>query len=275
MTQPKGDLQLAIGYWIVSHKQSLKRWLILMLMFFIAGSWLWTSAFFLVFFRQRAVDDTILGQTATRIGRLATAVNPPQDLTLSPATFLTRDRQHIDLVARVTNPNSAWGAVRMVYHWLVGGVSTLPEETFINPGVTRPVISLNVGFDQRPAEADLIIDRVEWARVGRASLPPAEFVTETSTLTPTTITIGGQPVVTVSLQATITNRSVYNFFRVLVPVLVLADDRIVAADLLTFERWPTLTSRTVVSNWSYAVNGATAAEIAPQVSQFAADNIYR
>jgi hypothetical protein len=275
MARPQGDLQLAIGYWIVSHKSTLKKWWAITLMSFIGISFIWSVAFFTFFFRGQTTTDDLVAQAAGRLGRLTLGVNTPLELIPGSTTVLVRDRQHVDVVARVENPNADWGAVTVTFHWQLGDQSSSPETAFINPKSTRPLISLNISVTTLPTSADLVIDDVEWTRVGSASLPPAIFVTDSMTVTPTVITVGGQSVDSVSLKAKVTNHSVYNYFRVAVPVLVMAGDRIVAVDSLNYERWPTLTIRDVAASWSYAVSGATTAEILPQVSQFAADNIYR
>src|SRR6185503_21003261 len=104
MPRAQGDFQLALGYWIVSHKSTLKKWWALTLMGFMSASFLWAVLFFTLFFRGQAADDAMVAQAANRLGRLTVGVQRPQDLVPATATILTRDRPHVDVVARVNNP---------------------------------------------------------------------------------------------------------------------------------------------------------------------------
>lgn len=275
MPQAKGDLQLAIGYWIVSHKPTLKKWWAITLLAFLGFSLIWMVVFVSLFFTNQAHDDTLVFQAASRLGRFAAGVHAPQDLSVGAVTLLTRDRQHVDAVAWLENPNTDWGAVKVQYHWQIDGQNTNQETIFINPAAKRPAIGLNIAVSGDNHQASITVDNVEWTRVGQASLPSPIFVNDALTISPTTITVNGASIKTVNLRATVTNRSVYNYYRVVVPVVLLSGDQIVAADLLSFDRWPTLTSRTIASSWPFAISDATNAQILPQVSQFDADNTYR
>lgn len=275
MPRAKGDVQLAIGYWIVSHKQTLQKWWAISLLAFIVFSLIWILVFFSLFFHNQSQDDALVLQAASRLGRLTAGVHGPADLTIGQVTILPRDHQHLDAVAWAENPNADWGAVAVRYHWLIGDTATNSETVFINPSSKRPLIGLNLSAAGSSLTSSVVLDDVEWTRVGRASLPAATFMTEGLVLTPTTVTAAGQTVSTVSLRATVTNRSVYNFYHVTVPVVMLAGDRIAAIDVLTYDRWPTLTGRTITDSWPYAISGATTAQILPQVSQFDLENTYR
>ncbi len=72
-----------------------------------------------------------------------------------------------------------------------------------------------------------------------------------------------------------TNRSVYNFYRVIIPIVVKAGDQPVAVDTVTLDRWPTLTSKTVAVTWAYPVTGVTSVVLEPQVNRVDGDNVYR
>ncbi|MBI5466821.1 MAG: hypothetical protein HY975_01235 [Candidatus Kerfeldbacteria bacterium] len=273
---PHGDLKLAFGYWLVSHKQTLRTWWAISLMALIGFSLLWMAIFFPLFIRQQSALDTLVYNMATTAGSFRLSTFQPQALTAGPVTVLQRDAKHVDLMADIMNSNAAWGATTVTAHFSVNGQAQPPATLFVNQTSRRPFIVRNVPVaDASTATATVTIDAVTWSRAATASLPAAAFTIESQSVTPTTVVISGQSITTVTLKAVMSNTSVYNYYRVLVPVVVKAGDTVVAVDELSLDRWPTLTEKTITVTWPYAVAGATTATIEPQVSRFDTTNIYR
>lgn len=273
---PRGDLQLAFGYWLVSHKQTLRTWWAISLMAFIAFSLLWMVIFFPLFIRQQPALDAMLYSMATTTGSFRLSGFQPQGLTAGAVTVLPRDAKHVDLLTEITNSNSAWGATSVVAHYTVNGQAQSPVTFFVNQSTHRPLIVRNIPVaDSSTATATVTIDHISWSRAATASLPAAAFTIESQSVTPTTVVVAGQSITTVTLKAVISNTSVYNFYRVLVPVVVKAGTSVVAVDELSLDRWPTLTEKTITVTWPYPVAGATTASIEPQVNRFDTANIYR
>lgn len=107
---PKGDLQLSIGYWIVSHKQTLRTWWGITLMSVIVLSLLWMVVFFFLFTRQDGVISSSLIGAANGTGGFSTAAFQPKQISVGAVTVIPRDDTHVDLVAEVTNANTVWAA---------------------------------------------------------------------------------------------------------------------------------------------------------------------
>ncbi len=278
MSKPRGDLQLAIGYWIVSHKDQLRTWWAVSLLTVIAGSVIWTIAFFSIFFIQQASLEKSMAASGASLGAYAqSAAVAPRAVDVSEATVIRRDGEHVDLVALAVNPNSEWGVQSATASWQVPGVTIAPETVFLNPNATRPLMALNVRVDD-PATlvASVGLSDIVWGRASAAPLPDPVFVTSGLALSSRTVqTPEGQTIATVNVRGDIINQSVYNFFRVMVPVLVRSGDQIVAVDQLTQTSWPTLSAKSINLTWSYPVSGATVIEAWPQASRFDAANLYR
>lgn len=278
MPQPRGDLQLAIGYWIVSHKDQLRTWWAVSLLTIIGGSFLWTIAFFSIFFvQQNNIEKDLTNSVAALIDYRRGAANSPQALDVSAVTIIRRDESHVDVVALIKNPNTVWGVQTMTVTWQVPGLRINPETVFVNPGATRPVMALNIAID--PANADAITvgtSDIVWGRASAAPLQDPVFVTSGLALSTRSIqTSDGATFTTVNVRGDIMNQSVFNFFRVLVPMVIRAGQTIVAVDQVTQTNWPTLSSKSLNLTWAYPVAGATSIEALPQVSRFDADNLYR
>ena len=274
--QPKGDLQLSIGYWIVSHKQTLRTWWGITSMAIIALSLLWMILFFTIYFGQEGKVNTLLISGANGVGSFTTTAFQPQPLTAGTVTVIPRDDKHVDLVTELTNPNPLWGAQALVVHFTVNGVAQTPLHFFVNQGEHRPVMQINATTtNPTTATAVLVIDDTAWVRASIASLPAASFTVENIQITPSTVTVAGQTQSSVSVSASVTNTSVYNFYHVDVPIVLTDGQRIVGVGQVGIDRWPTLVTRPVSLTLSYPVVQATEARIAPQVSRFDAGNTYR
>lgn len=277
MPAPRADLQLSIGYWIVSHKDTLRKWWAITLIAFIGLVFIWTTVFALVYFSQAG---QITQQMALRLQQAGTwpagAINGPAAITTTDTSVIIRDLTHVDLAATLSNPNSTWGAATVQAHFEVDGKAVPSQTVFVNPSVDRPVVALNVAVtDSAQAQAKLVIESTDWAKVNSNSLPAANFRVDHLTVTPTTVTVNGQAVPTMRLQASVTNQSVYNFRHVVVPIVLMTEHGIVAVDEITTDTWPTLTSKSIETTWSYPVTGAVTAQLTPQVSRFDTNNVYR
>lgn len=273
---PSGDFQLRLGYWIVSHKQTLRSWWGMSLLSFIGLSLLWLVIFLAIFFSQQRQLDAFVAQTAGAAAGFNTQSFRPQPIVLGPATIIVRDPAHVDLVATVTNPNQDWAASTLTVHFVVDGHALASQQLWLNANVSRPVIALNQAVAATASSiAEVMMDTAVWSRNSATSFPPPSFTVDKQTLTPTTVNLNGQTRPTYSLLATITNRSVYNFYQVTVPILLMSGTKPVAVDELPLVQWPTLSTKTVTVTWPYAVTGATSATIVPQVNQFDSQNIYR
>lgn len=278
MAKPRGDLQLAIGYWIVSHKDQLRTWWAVSLLAVIGGSLLWAIAFFSVFFIQQAsLEKNIAASGAKLSAYQQSAALAPTDIEVSAVTVLRRDATHVDVVVMASNPNTTWGLKSAEVEWRVGRL-TLPIQTvFLNPSSTRPIMALNVEVDDASTVQATAEMRSEiWARASAAPLPDPQFTTSGLALSPRTVQgPDGNSFSTVNVRGDVVNQSVYNFFRVLVPLVVKSGEAIVAVDQVTQTNWPTLSAKSFNTTWAYPVSGATSVEAWPQVSRFEAANLYR
>lgn len=278
MSKPRGDLQLAIGYWIVSHKDKLRTWWAVSLLTVIAGSFIWTIVFFLIFFIQQVNLDKTIASSATALATYGqSAAVTPRSVEISEVTIIRRDATHVDLVAIATNSNKDWGVQSAMTEWQVAGAVITPETIFINPDATRPIMALNVTVtDPARVEATVGLNDIVWGRASAAPLPNPVFSTSGLALSRRTVQgPDGGTISTVNVRGEIQNQSVFNFFRVTVPILIKDGTQIIAVDQLTQTTWPTLTPKTINVTWPYPVIGATTIEALPQVSRFDSANLYR
>lgn len=274
---PQGDLQLRIGYWVVSHKSTLRKWWAISLMAFIALSFLWGLVFMVVFFSQNGTVNTQLSRRTVGLASWGSlSASGPRAITASAVTTIARDATHVDVVAILKNANTNWGASRLTAHFVVAGQTQPTLTVFLNPDAERPVMALNVAVpDSAQASSTVAIDSTTWAKASAAALPVPAFSVDNQQLTPTTVTINHQSISTITLRAAVTNRSVYNFYHVTVPIVVSDGTTPVAVGEIVTDAWPTLTSKSLPMTWSYPLGGSLTAKFFPQVSRFDLTNVFR
>lgn len=276
MAQPQGDLQLRIGYWIVSHKQTLRTWWALTLLAIMFLSVIWTLVFFFIYFSQESkLNEQLLG-AVQGAGSFRSTVAQPQELTIGTAEVIVRDTTSVDVVTELTNPNAAWGASTITAHLTVNGTAQPAQQLFLNPSAHRPVLGLNVKVDNSAnVTAVLVVDAVTWARASSAALPEPNFTIDNPVAEPSTVTVNGVTRDSVSVHAAVTNASVYSFNRVSIPILVLSGTRVVGATEVTLNHWDTFVEKPIIATYGYPITGVTTIRIEPQVSRFDTSNTYR
>lgn len=273
---PKGDLQLSIGYWIVSHKSAWRKTWSFALLSFTLFSSVWTTWFIIQYLNDQPRQDRSTAQLASRLSAFAPAkLGIPTDLVASTPVVIRRDSKFVDIVARLDNRNADWAAVMVRYHFSIDGRAQPAVESFVNQSTNRPVMQFNVQSENNDPRVEVTIDQIDWARSSEAALPAGNFSVDKADLIPATAAIGGRTVDTVGLTAVVVNKSVYNFYQVTIPIIVKAGDRIVAIDEVVINRWPTLTPQTIRRSWPFSVIGATTVDLEPQINRFDRDNVYR
>lgn len=275
-SRPRGDLQLAIGYWIVSHKQTLRTWWAISFMFIMGACLLWMVFFFSVFFSQEPKVNEQLVTSANAIGGFHTSLLEPKPLEFGPVNVIPRDATHVDLMVDVTNPNAVWAAPDVVFHFTVNDSSLPPQRVFVNQSSRRPVLQVNTTVkDSTAVTATFVIDETNWRRASSGGLPEPKFTTAKLQTSPSTVTIDGQLRTSVTVTGEVTNGSVYNYYRVTVPIVLLNGDRVVGVSQIDQERWPTLSTRKLAVTFGYPVTDVTTIRVEPQVNRFDSTNIYR
>lgn len=270
---PSGDLPLAIGYWLVSHKSTLKKWwaIGLLAVIFLAALWVITSL--TVFFTQENRISGRIADSATMLRAYSPRfLGEPKVLTTGDVAIVRRDSERADLVGFIDNANEEWGATAVRYHFTADQYVSPTATTVVNPGENRPVVAAN----QRIAAAitaALVIESTEWVH-GQPPLGSGQFQVLEKNWSPAQVKIGSNTVSTITLQATLRNVSVYNYYKVSVPVIVRSGEEIVAVDELTLDRWSSRTNKSISLSWPYGVSGATDVDFYPTVDQYNATNRY-
>lgn len=257
---PSGDLSLAIGYWIVSHKATLKRWWAISFMVIIFMSFFWLVTSISVFASQssRVEHRLITSADALRIYH-PDRLGIPKPIQLGKAVGVNREVDRIDMTAQLTNPNQNWSARAVRYHFTIDGRPTPTNSVLLNPGEGRDLIALNQPGRSSSSVA-VVLEQVDWAR-GEVDRIQNIFSVQDVSWEPSHITRAGQTIESLTLKAKLRNQSVYNFFSVTVSIVLLAGNQIVAVDELSLDRWSSRTDKPITISWPYRISGVTQARI--------------
>lgn len=276
MTRPSGDRQLALAAWVLAHRKALRVAGLWVLGLAAAASFAWSGVRLTLYGLDGGpIAEHNLAAVADAQAVMRDIPAAPVELSVDSVAVVSRDAQHADLVAFVTNSNQGWTARSVTYHFTVDGVAVPSVTSFSNQASTRPYIQRNVSAASSSPEVHFVIERVDWGRGLDATMPAAEFDVSKSDLTPTTVSTGHGSFITVTLKATITNRSVYGYHLVRVPIILKNGEQIVGLDELSINEWPALKDKSITLTWPYPITEATIAEIQPQVSRTDTTNVYR
>lgn len=267
----QSDPLFSLGYWIVSHKATLKTWwgVSLLLIMFVGG--LWVAVFFGFFFSQESQIDHRFQTELTRLSSWSPArIGMPAPLAISDPTVLSRSGGRSDVVVMITNSNSAWGATD-INITCTNGTDTInfSPVNAVSNGV-RAVMALGQKIATPDAVSCSVTSQV-WHRSVAALFSAPTFTVLTSNVHATTVTVAGQIVPSVTIDATIRNDSGDNIAGVDVPIVVRNDATVVAVDELTIDRWATREVKHVADTWTGTSGGATAVDIIPQINIFSSD----
>ncbi|MCL5733191.1 MAG: hypothetical protein M1334_00810, partial [Patescibacteria group bacterium] len=108
------------------------------------------------------------------------------------------DPTHISLLAKIQNPNTAFGALSFSYSFEIDNsagqsIQSVSGYSFIYPGEVKYLTAINVAVpdSSRVAQASLAIQNYNWQPSNKMALPDIEFSNQTTTITTSSITILG------------------------------------------------------------------------------------
>jgi|GEM_PF-2336139 len=180
-----------------------------------------------------------------------------------------------DVLVRIENPNPFYGASRIEYTLTVTDASgatlvTRRGATYGNPAQPHYLLFPLAGIATRPAKAEFTIDdaSVQWGALTVQAKGDIQFGVRSEIFTPASTSL--------QYQASVLNKSKFNFDTVDVMVLVYNDKGVVVSANSTLQR--TLVageSRAFSMEWPFVVPGAVRAEALVTTNVFANDNFIR
>ena len=262
-TKPVGveelsESELKFGYWFVTHKEPLRKALIIFLIGFSVLTYGYalfaTGRYFLFWYEDYQQALLTAGTDYINVVGVHQA-NQIQDIQILGRDIFNLGEGKIDLVARVRNPNPQWALESFTYQFAVGGALYEARQSFLLPGEEKYVLLLNVEGRVTGSPQVLISDR-QWQRVTKYEdwgPQRLNFVTSDKTfLSPRQGEISGQLPVS-EVRATVTNSTPYNYIEVEAQVGLFAGSRLVAVTTIPIRDFASGQTRQISSRWTQSL----------------------
>lgn len=179
-------------------------------------------------------------------------------------SFVTHDGR-VDFYARIENPNKQYAATSFSYRFLYDEGQTPLQTGYALPGAMMDVSLLGVSDVRFPSNPQFVITDVVWKRQvnwEKEKLQKFNITIADSTIEP--FVEGSRSGRTIAF--TVVNDSVYNFWSVQVPVVLLRGDRVLGVNALRLEKLQAGEHRPVTLQWFNAPSGAVTLRITPHVN---------
>lgn len=202
----------------------------------------------------------------------APAVKP---LTVLPARIIAYGNGTYDVLAELDNDNATYGAARVEYTLRVtdaagAEIAMRRGTTYVNAAQKQMLVFPLTGLTVAPASAELQVPAtaVQWARLDLQDGETIEFVVRRDQV----LTASGS----VRYEATVTNRSRYDFDTVDIAVLLYnAQGVLVGTGTTVVKTLIANEERAFSVDWPFAIPGATRAQTSVTTNVFDNDNYIR
>jgi len=280
MSEEVNKTQLTVGYWLLTHRNFLRRLglgLFIMVDAIIATFFLVNIIKYLAYIP--AHDQMISSMSQSVVDyELLQAQNQPRDLMISNQRVLLSPANKYDFMAKINNPNDRWMISSFKYRFLAGGQSTDWQTTYLANNETKYLFYF--GFESS-SSANLLgenvtvqIDEVAYRRIlDPTKIPDIDF--SITNMEYNTLYAAGSDDRISQVTADITNNSVYSFWRVGWQIVLLAGDEPVGINYTTIDNFETLDAKKLDLKWQGRVAGVTQVIIIPEYNILDNDNFKR
>jgi len=264
----KAAPELEFGYWWLSHRQTVKQ-LATVTAIIIAGA-------FLIYGIYGLLDHYLISYSANRqlyAPRTVSLnwdyinqVSTPQNILVEDVKVI-RAGENYDLYTTVTNPNEKWYVEELMYHFDFGGASLDSETSYVLPGETIYLVSLD---EERTGSlsADLVIDDLKWKKVpdyNELKEQLLQFEVSDILFLPARQTgIEGENPIS-QVKFTIENKSPQNFWNIDIVIMLYSGQNLRAINTYNLRSLDALEEREVVINWPGSLPAINRVAILPQV----------
>lgn len=260
------DRQLKFSYWYVSHKLSLRKWLVIFLiivsalLYFFVG---WQIISYALNYQEhKQLQNYLLFTSDPALSRIEGEV--PQNLGISNIQVFSAGGVY-DYVAAVANGNKEWLA-EFDYRFVAGTTTSQYKRGFALPGETADLME----FSQADSQPNLQIANVTWTRIGNYQALKNKmdyFTVENDKLE---IGQGKDPS---ELSLDITNNSPYSYWNTDVQVMLYSGGTTIGVNHVIVSQLKSGEKRAVNLLWNHSLPSGVTYEIKPVVNFLDSKNI--
>lgn len=271
--QPLNPKDIERGYFLLSHRNLIKKIVIGLVIFVIALIYL-VAILGLVRFIREGSFGTMAASTNQNYNWAAYhSSRQPMPVKNSPPQFFLLGSKRYNLMAVVENPNDNWAITQLDYTFIINGQSLEKQTAFINPGERRLLTKMGYGAEAGINKIEIKIDNIKWYRIAN-DLPSINFeIKEAKFQAATRETVEDK---TFDVPARVTwtakNLSLFNFWSVSWQVVLMSGAKIVAVNELNTTDFLSLESRELEVVWLNDLPRVTTVEVYPILNKLDSDN---
>jgi hypothetical protein len=271
------ERQLKFGYWFLTHKQKLKKILIIFLIVLNAGLWGYSIFRFSLYFARSSLHEKVLLYLSRDLVDLRMRTKfRPKDLSLStPKALLTgispQGLSQYDFVVEVENPNPKWAITSLNYKFSWPGGASQPQQTFILPEQTKHLLALGQEVKTRPQNIQCEFLEINWKRVKQPfleKLAGLDISCENVKFIPASVSRkdGKEITFPAQVQFEAVNNTVYSFWQISFNVILLQGQIIVGVNSVPLEQFLSGQTRLVTATWTEKLARVTKVIVEPEVN---------
>lgn len=269
MSNDLTEKQLKWGYWFLTHKQKLKKILIIFLIVLNASLWGYSIFRFSLYFARSSLHEKVLFYLSQDLVDLRMRTKfCPKDLSLStPKALLTgispQGLSQYDFVVEVENPNPEWAIISLKYKFSWPGGESQPQQTFILPEQTKHLLALGQEVKTRPQNIQCEFLEINWRRVKQ---PFLEKLAGLDISCENVKFIPASTIYPARVQFEAVNKTVYSFWQISFNIILLQGQTIVGVNSIPLEQFLSGQTRLVTATWTEKLARVTKVVVEPEVN---------
>ncbi len=264
------DEELQKSYWFLTHKDQIRRTVIIVLSGICLLIWAYviflsTTIIFIPWKSYQGIFSDLKKQYT--LFPIRTLV---QDIQKDDVSFVQSEEGTYDIYVRIKNPNALW-RVYFDAIFSVDGTPLKPQRSFLLPDEEKYLIYGGLKRATSPATLGIEFKNISWKRISKkekeAMSQRMRFTVKDIKIAPVQQTDGGAVSYT-KVTFKILNETVYRFWEMSVPIVLKAGDKIVAINTLPLINIGSDETRIMESRWYTDLSTVTSIDVMPTVDIF-------
>lgn len=271
--QPISSKELERGYWLLGHRDQLKKFFVIAGICLVALIYFWLGINLVKYMRGDTFDQMMSRMQDNFDWAAYHQERAPKDLTIGPVQIISIGNNLYNLVALIQNPNDDWLVSDLDYHFLVNNQALGAKTSFLNAGENTALIYSAYESNTLVASATLNIDQIHWYRRD-IKVPDIKWDVQDVSFQAVSREGTGDEAIVLPANVTWTaqNLSLKNFWQVNWQVILYSGEKIVGVQEIVSQDFLSLESRELRAVWLYNLPRVTEAVVLPHVSWLDTDN---
>ncbi|MFZ6036210.1 MAG: hypothetical protein ACOYUK_03655 [Patescibacteria group bacterium] len=265
---------LKINYFVLTHKQDLRKWYIIVLIAVAIFAVVFTVTNVILYVVSTPVQHRLMAaMAADQVDYVGIRQRTtPTGLQLGSTNVIPSGVGRYDIVMPVTNVNDDWYA-EVSYTVTINGTASDPLTHTINPGSTGFLTGLGIaGPTSGQIAAQLSVESIAWERIDyHQRQPEVNFDIQNVAYS----ALNANDVIVHQVKADITNDSFTSYYQVPFIVLLYNGDQIVGVNYAYVQPFTYSDTETITVKWNAVGGTVTSVAIHPDLNLRDSSNIIR